>query len=289
MYEKILDSIFNRSFLVILIIGLLAIVSGATGEIPILDKSLPDEDSVLRISFGIIGGIMVFMGLFKFWKEGQTTKSVNTWKNIYLYSGLDLQTRSDNNFQDFHILRPGGNINAVSYLWADTYVGNTINAFVDNDDHFLRIEFNNKPGSYPSNLAIRPNAEKALENTYSKAIITFEARTPNLKKSSKKENIAFGVRVVNGWLQHWEYSDKPGEYRQFQINNSSWKKHQVELHGSSWNLFQSDGNRFQGPTKPDFNIITAIVIEVGTYNVPGRLGNGAGIIDIRQIKLEEYI
>ena len=289
MMEKILEKIVDRSPLVFVFIGILMFIFGAIGEFSIGSQIIKVSDPRWQLGSGLIGGIMVLTGLLLSWKESQSPKNKGIGATANFYGGLDKVTRNDNNFQDFKITRPGGNINAVHYLWADTYKASTINAHIDNDDHFLRIEFNNKPGSYASNLAIRPYAEQALQNTHTKAYLTFEARIPpKYSKPSMSDSVAVGVRVVNGWNQHWEYSDKPGEYIQFPIKDSKWKKFQVDLSSSHWNRFQGDGNRFSGPANAEFKIISAVVFEVGSHNVPGRPGAGSGVLDIREIKIEEH-
>jgi hypothetical protein len=288
MIDKILDKIIDRTPLLIVIIGALIFVFGATGYLPVGSQGIQVGDDRWRLGLGAVGVVMVLMGLAFVWRETQGTKGRAMTQSAYLLCGLNKLTRTGGNFQDFVIKRPGGNINAVYYLWADTYKACMINAYVDNNDHFLRVAFNNKPGSYASNLAIRPYAEQALENTYPKAYLSFEARIPpDQSDPSLLKEVSIGVRVVNGWLQHWEYSDKPGEYIQFAVEGNAWRKIQVELNSAHWSLFQGDGNLHHGPANPEFKILSAVVLEVGSYNVPGRPGPGAGILDIRQVKLEE--
>ena len=199
------------------------------------------------------------------------------------------ELRTGDVFQDF-VRRPNDNINAVYYLWADVFTASQIDASVQ-DESFLRISFNNQPGSYPCNVAIRPESEQALKNDPQKRYISFEARIPeeSLQDEDLLSEVAIGIRLVNGWLQHWEYAMYPHEYIQFKLNNSEWKSCFVLLDDAhKWNLFKADGNHLYGPEEPDFGIIASVIIEVGGYKGPGRPSEGKGIIDIRAIRLTNH-
>lgn len=211
--------------------------------------------------------------------------------------GLAPKTRSGDLFQNFRIERPGGNFNPVTRLWADAVTANSISASIgrekdastDQETWFLRVKFNNADKSYPGNITIRPQEGRALAHDLKNPILKYKARLP---KPTEDETgllveVAVGVRVINVWDQHWEYSDNPSEYVQLRVNSTEWSHHSVELMSRCWQLFRGDGHVHGGPDKPDFGVLCGVVFELGSPNVPGRPGAGAGTIDITQIRLEE--
>ena len=101
--------------------------------------------------------------------------------------------------------------------------------------------------------------------------------------------VGVAIRVVNGWVQHWEYADQPRAGRlEFKVDSSMWTKCSVDLQDhNKWCLFTSDGNHLFGPEKADFKIISTVVFELGS---PGQLissRRGKGMIDIRHISLSD--
>lgn len=211
---------------------------------------------------------------------------------LYTFHGLRPNTRSSNTIQNFEINREqnGQNINAVHYLWADTYKGSKINASIKSEGgFFLRVDFENYEFSYPCNIAIRPQCEEAIEVRQEKLFV-FEARIPEeaSQNNSLLKEVAIGVRVVNGWLQHWEYTARPGEYKLQNVSNHQWQKFSIDLNTNDvWHLFRPPGNYQYGPEDyPDFTIISSIIFEFGCFQV-GRPGQGKGIIDIKDLKLTD--
>jgi len=303
-----------------IVIGVLVFIMSISGPITIGSFVLQIGDPVGRTILSIIGIVLLGTGLLFLIRDELTSKTRrgkdevpdtvalqsgsaagvkldiqaqgnnDAPRKLYTFCGLFEETRNDDILQDFEMSRPGGNINAVYYLWADTYRAGQISAYVDLVENFLRISFVNNAGSYPSNIAIRSKCERALVNTGAKTNLTFEARIPHVSTHDKHlKKVSMAVRVVNGWLQHWEYADKPGEYIQFVVSDSEWKQFSLNLEGKNWFLFQADGNHYYGPNVADFQIISFVVFEIGSYNVPGRPGTGHGVLDIRRIKLGEPI
>jgi hypothetical protein len=87
---------------------------------------------------------------------------------LYTFFGLK-GTRTGSMFQDFRVYRSDPrrpNDNAVSFLWADTLYGNTINASVQNNgESFLRVEFQSfSSQSWGCNIAIKPQNQRASES-----------------------------------------------------------------------------------------------------------------------------
>lgn len=217
--------------------------------------------------------------------------------SLYTLYGLKNQERTGvETFQDFNVDRlRGNNKNAVSYLWADTYRGNEINAFIikrEGEIPFLRIKFNSKENSLGCNLAIRPQDEQPLDNRppNKKKYLVFQAKIHQENETQENENfkdIALAFRIVNGYMQHWEYAGRNKEYRQIHVNSNKWKTFYLDLGDSNkWSLFDADGNQIKGPKDANFDVIASVVIKVGSYTgAAEEPGAGEGIIDIRELKL----
>lgn len=210
-------------------------------------------------------------------------------RKLYTIQGLKDDLREESVFQDFDIRRPGPNINPVYFLWADVFRGCQINAYTNK--HYLRVLFTNQRKSYPCSIAVRPKDEKPLKNSQGKRFLSFEARIPSEALRSRKlmREVGIAIRVVNGWVQHWEYAIHPRECSlQFKVSSSVWTKCSVDLKDrSKWSLFTSDGNYLFGPERADFEIISTVVFELGS---PGQLispKRGRGMIDIRNISLSD--
>jgi hypothetical protein len=218
--------------------------------------------------------------------------------DLKLYTFLGLQNESDSNIlQDF--IMEGTNLNAVQFLWADATAGNHIYANVDTRDHFLQISFNNY-SSAGSNIAIRLKSEKAHLKSQKMRYITFDIRIPE-----GNEKIAICCRIVNGWLQHWHYSNKEDCFRTAVLGKycttfdnktklSEWKPLSIDLEEpSNWHIFKSDGNYLYGPEEVDFGIITSFIIEVGVVDECSasslfpRPGKGQGTFHIKHIRFTE--
>lgn len=217
----------------------------------------------------------------------------------YKFLGLDRRTteqRYGSVFQDFNVKRSGEhfNINAVQYLWADALPANTISGEIIRDNKsnipYLRVKFNHN-GGWGCNIAIRPQNEKALFNKCK--YLTFEARIPADEiKEGFLERVGISVRIINGYLQHWEYAFNPREYIVLPVEANEWGGKQIKISlykKKFWNLFTSDGN-CDGPVEPDFSIIAAVVLKFGEIpNSPGEPCPGKGVVDIRALQVTDGI
>jgi len=213
---------------------------------------------------------------------------------LYTFWGLQDETESDI-LQDFNMR--GTNVNAIQFLWADASAGNIINAKI-NENQFLNISFDNK-SSAGSNVAIRLAGDKARLRSQKMRYVTFDLRI-----SEGNEKVVVGFRVVNGWLQHWHYSNMADSFRTIllgrrcsinsQTKLSEWESFSIDLEEpSKWHLFKSDGNYLYGPDEANFSVITSIIFEFGVVEggqegaLSPRPGRGKGELDIRQIRFTE--
>jgi hypothetical protein len=208
----------------------------------------------------------------------------------YKLYGLKDRREDSPLIQDFNISRigRGGNINAVQYLWADTFVGNTINAeIIKRKPPNLRVRFDNK-GGWGCNIAIRSQAECVCRNRKGYRYLCFDARIPLKESKDFLKEVAVAIRVVNGRLQHWEYACHPGQYIVFSVHDPDWQCIKIDLTGDDWHLFASDGNTCLSSSRPDFKAISTVILKFGALpDAPGELSPGKGIIDIRELRLTD--
>jgi len=217
--------------------------------------------------------------------------------DLKLYTFWGLQDESDSDvLQDFNMR--GTNVNAVQFLWSDASSENTITAKVNAEGQFLHVAFENI-SSAGSNVAIRLAGDKARLRSQKMRYVTFDLRI-----SEGNEKVVVGFRVVNGWLQHWHYSNMADSFRTIllgrrcsinsQTKLSEWESFSIDLEEpSKWHLFKSDGNYLYGPDEANFSVITSIIFEFGVVEggqegaLSPRPGRGKGELDIRQIRFTE--
>jgi hypothetical protein len=211
-------------------------------------------------------------------------------KDVPLYTFLGLQQRLTHEaiFQDFQIDKDRiDNPSPVSFLWADAYRGNFISASIEErDPPYLRVEFENRPYSYASNVAIRPRGARALARDGRRNLI-FEAKTDAASTERPKalDELFCAARVVNGWCQHWGYGPL-NRYRPLKIRDR-WEEQMIALDSDEWWIFPSDGNRFHGPRQPNFDAIALLILEFGGGSKSGqdRPDGGSGVVLIRGVRL----
>jgi hypothetical protein len=200
-------------------------------------------------------------------------------------------------FQDFNIYREEkaiGNINAVSYFWADTLFGDAINAKIiqESDQSFLRIKFESHLGSLGCNLAVRPQNQRPADLTDTGlAFLTIWARVPeeSSQDSDNLSSVGIAILIVNDKLQQWQYAYNENRFLQRRVDKGNWQRIDIPLSvdDGHWSLFKSDGNqRMDGDLgHPDFSVIAAVVIKVGMFTGKrSELEAGKGIIDIDKIE-----
>ncbi|MEA5463874.1 hypothetical protein [Leptothoe sp. PORK10 BA2] len=215
---------------------------------------------------------------------------------LYSFHGL-LGKRRGMTFQNFRVSRDADceNTNAVSFLWADTFYGNSVNAKVISKEvePFLRIEFQSFEPSLGCNIAVRSQDQRAIELRGQELnYLCFYARIPQeaLQSPDLLQDVGIAIRLVNGKCQHWDYGDKSGEYRQFSIKgDGTWTVVCIDLQDKKrWSHFTGDGNQYINQdemSNADFSVVSAIVIKVGKFlGIRGELGYGKGMVDIKDIR-----
>ncbi len=200
-------------------------------------------------------------------------------------------------FQDFTIR--GGNINAVSFFWADTSKNppSKISARLDRQANFLTVLFESH-STGGTNIAIRPSNDIARLKEDKYRYLAFDMQ---LRKEDEddSENVEVSFRVVNGWLQHWLYSRKSSKegFIKAKLNRgnaSTWQTFYLDLETSNlWQLFDSDGNYKYGPVKAKFDVITSVIFEFGCGvqqelgGIEDKPGPGKSKVDIRNIRFTQ--
>lgn len=178
----------------------------------------------------------------------------------------------------------------VFRLWADSAYENSISAALDKSDgvHLIRIRFTNQPGSLPGDVTIRPLGLKAIAVAKGQHFLAFDVRAPrkgpgNAEYEQRNEALAIAVRIFDARATQWCYQARDTR-RSFPIEiNDSWSSVCVDLR-DGWVRFDADGNYFYAADRPDFSVIAAIVIEVGTIGAP-RPGPGTGELEICRIRM----
>lgn len=241
--------------------------------------------SVLPNFITTIASVLIIYFLFLRFDIHPTLTNPNNNPSLnYMLYGLKKQTRCENIYQSFELNRPQGNVNPIQWLWADSSNGNSIIARVmRNGFSSLKIVFNNKGlEGYGCNLAIRPEREMVLELPKGTRFLKFEAK---VNQDSPTTEVALTVRLVNDYLQHWEYSSYPNNPIIFHIQGSEWNQCNIDLMQKDWwHLFLPDGNSSSGPSQPTFNLIASMILGVGAFK-EGTIypHEGQGVIEIRSI------
>ncbi|HEX3019723.1 MAG TPA: toll/interleukin-1 receptor domain-containing protein [Chitinispirillaceae bacterium] len=266
---------------------------------PIFKWSQPD-DAYVNIAKGVRRAVEDLMLSLKMDEKinkpesGQKTLTPPD-ENLYHLFGLKGIRTGDVTIQDFAISRVGmgeKNINAVQYLWADTFTGCKINAVIKKDRiPCLRVEFDHR-GGWGCNLAIRPKCEMAYHNKGYRYLV-FDAILPKDMETESNDllkEVSVAVRIVNGRLQHWEYSVHSREYINLIVKESTWglEPVKIDLMSDNWHLFTSDGNIKTYDDDPNFSTITSVILKFGsTPDVTGEPARGKGIIEIRSLYLSD--
>jgi len=311
MPEKTILSIIDDKkkvsidILFLFVFGAILVLFGASsGTIGILGKvfSLPIKDE-FRWMIILMGFLFILTGVFLTTKGQRGGTSEDRGKisipPLYTFHGLKPELRCQPVFQNFRIDRSGEtNRNAVYYMWADTYVKNTIHASIENnnnDGFFLRVKFNNNNDQdrWFSNISIHPILEQAINNQSDKEselIYRFLKIAARVQKSDSEdlEKISVIVRICDKNLTYWEYATVPGQFKQLPIELGDWQHKSVDLSSNiQWQKFKSDGNRENPSNVPDFSVVSGVTLVFGGYNNRGQIPMpGKGIIDIHEVYLD---
>jgi hypothetical protein len=254
---------------------------------------------ILLWCFSIVLTVSMTLGIVHFIYSNQYISK----DHLYEVSGLS-ELQESEVFQDFAPRsQDRNNVNVVSWLWADPYKKGSIQAFVIQEDtakadsSYLRVLFDNVDTvreGFTSNFAIRPRQEKAVKVPSEHTILRFSARIPTsgegIRKSSKKEKLILTIRVVDRHQTHWEYRQPQGHSIPCEVMpDRNWQFCQADLQDlSKWTLFVAGGNTKFAEKTPDFSILTAIVIVVGTQGNNDTFG-GVGALDIADVRIVKPI
>ncbi len=178
----------------------------------------------------------------------------------------------------------------VFRLWADSAYENGISATLGTSDgvDLIRIRFTNLPGSLPGDVTIRPLGLKAIAVGKDQRFLAFDIRAPTQGRGNKEPDqggkaLAIAIRLVDGRATQWCYQTRDTRHSFTIAVSDSWTSVYVDLM-SGWARFDADGNHYYSADHPDFSVIAAIVIEVGTVGAP-RPGPGMGELEIARIRL----
>jgi len=205
--------------------------------------------------------------------------------------GLVNELRNDGIFQDFNCKRGDDNVEPIQFLWADSRPKkhrNIISTQLCEADGncFVRVYFENY-GLAGCNFAVRPQDEVAHKASKFRYLVIDAKVAPDSELSS----IGIGLRLVNGYMQHWRVGRGRDQNKFFEVSNAQFGEAvlKINIKSANWNLFKPDGTVSRGPDKPDFSIIASVVIELGAFDVDREkaLPPGKGILDINEIRFEK--
>lgn len=300
--NKMEEVSFTTLFL--FLFGAILVVIGTAETIKVVDFTVVIREEFRWLIAGM-GFVFILSGMVLAAKKERSIGGSDSGSNpqpLYTFHGLKPKLRSHAVFQDFKIDKAGGvNRNAVYYMWADADSHNTIQASIENnnsDGHFLRIVFINND-LWLSNIAIHPISEQALDNRAepggnSKIKYRFLKISARVQKYENEglDEIGIVLRICDRNLTYWEYGNKSNESLQIKLSTGNWQQKSVDLEGE-WNKFGSDGNYLNSLTKPDFTVISGMVLVFGGYNSKGQIPKfggeySKGIIDIHEIFLDSF-
>jgi hypothetical protein len=192
--------------------------------------------------------------------------------------GLGPHPVKRNLFQNFHPER--ANVQPVQYMWADPRRGNAIRAQLiraaDPGASFLRVWFQHLPNSWGCNFAIRPLNREAVMTGGANSIVI----TARVGEESGCDEIGVKLRIVNGYMQHWENSSA----QVLRIHGDQFAEFALDLDPACWAIFTSDGTGDSGPTVPDFSIVASLVLGLGGYeDLSPAPTPGNGVLDLCSI------
>ncbi|UVT21594.1 MAG: hypothetical protein H8K03_06740 [Nitrospira sp.] len=184
------------------------------------------------------------------------------------------------------------NRNHVFRLWADSEYENSISATLAKSDNvdLIRIRFTNQSGSLPGDVTLRPLGLKAIAVPKDQHFLVFDVRAPreglrNAENEQANKALAIAVRIIDARATQWCYQARDTR-RCFTIEISdSWTSVYMDLR-DGWVRFEADGNYYYAADRPDFSVIAAIVIEVGTVGAP-RPGSGTGELEICRFRMSQ--
>ena len=124
-------------------------------------------------------------GAFAPLPAGRSSPENATSNKMHTFSGLRLETREGEIFQDFDVTQPGGNINVVQYLWADAFRGGRICARVNSGGFCEFLSRTSSPDILATSQSVRRT--KRPSRTYREKP-TFHSRRESQRKLLLERN-----------------------------------------------------------------------------------------------------
>jgi hypothetical protein len=205
-------------------------------------------------------------------------------------------------YQDFDNTKRQGkflnNINFIQNMWAssngDCYIkANTVNTA--EEGKALRVEFNSTGGV--SNVTIRPHfgIPLKLPAEVNHLVIRARVNTAKTNEINGNDKLHVGVRLINGYFQHWSHGNEALKNTPFPIDAEGFRDIEIPLSGVYWRFFHSDGNIFyETNTEPatasfdenTFKYIMGVNLAFGTErgdSIAESLDAGKGVVEISKI------
>jgi hypothetical protein len=205
------------------------------------------------------------------------------------YYGPNKTLRTGEVFQDFQTVDKfdeKGNVNAIQNTWADASAGSKIEAKTRPRESKLVVAFENKPSSYPCNIAIRGKDEAPLLNNPYRPFLLFGVRLQG-ERPKASPPIVVGVRITNGFFQHWLYLKAGGSSYYYSPVEETWTVVKIDIsERKRWRKFESEGNP-DGPVQARFRCICSVVLEIGPRGSDRPDAEGCGTVEIGPLVLAD--
>lgn len=187
--------------------------------------------------------------------------------------------------------KDGHHEEGVYFLWADADTKSWIHARTMDAGHGFEVEFHNKCGGFPGNVAFRiskkrvPTAVGAPFKRLrfsARAVCDVECAPPGAPPGA-----GLSLRVVDALTTHWSYCWNRPEYEVLELPpDGSATEFEIELNNRArWDVFCGDGNHLYPGRDPDFSQVLAVVIEFGSIT-KGRPGTGKGTVQVKNFLLD---
>ena len=187
-------------------------------------------------------------------------------------------------YQDFT-----GYSHPVQNMWAEPYGDYYIKTRREDKTKFI-VAFKSH-NHYHSNITIRPQHGKPFEVPPNKTHLVIQAKA---RKDDNGKPLAIGVRVVNGYYQHW--ANSPQKFLlSHELSNNEFTNIRISIMNKAapWTFFQSDGNVFYDSITGQyatfeadtFKYIIGVTLEFGIHG-ERNLEPGEGEVEIERIYFE---
>lgn len=105
-------------------------------------------------------------------------------------------------------------------------------------------------------------------------------------RKMENKNLGMAIRLMDANYTQWTYGRQDVRHILAVPADDAWHECSVNLEDArQWQVFRLDGNHCYAAEQPDFSVLSAVIVEVGSEAEP-RPGAGEGELEISNIRLE---